>query len=222
MSATLWIRVRREARDGRAARVLEVSDADGVVRHVAVAFPWLRDIEVAPVPGLEGEHFTIRRRRSFPLTGRVDAIGANGGRFGILARSRIVRGPDGREVVRFRDARSRRDRTGETLFELAGQIITGAEGGDPGRAPLDYRILAGGRSVGRLARASWPFPDGTPAAPPEIRGWRRFLPAAVRDLARRLAAPECWRADLLAAPDVFGGERLRLASLVWTVELSHW
>jgi hypothetical protein len=220
MIQTRWIRVRRDQREGTACRVITLSSATGAAEFEAVAFTWRRDIVVRAIASPH-EGFVIRRRRSFPFTGRLDVLATAGEtRIGILARNGVVKDGSGNACGRFRDARTTGDRAGETAFEFVGAILTGSEGGDPGRMPLERRWIIGSAEQGRLMRAKWPFdPDGAPD--PSPGGISRFLPAKVGAFLRGVAAPATWRFDWRPLePSV--DPRLPVAAALWAVELSHW
>lgn len=212
----------RDQREGRACRVIEVHDARGELRLRGIAFPWRREIAVNPVDDRPDAGFVIRRRRLFPLTGKLDLLERRGGgRLGVLSRSGRVLGPGGRDLGRFRDARSLRDWGGEALVELVGAIVSGVEGGDPGRMPQERRWILGRREQGRLQRASWPFANPSEETPLPARGLARFLPPRVSRLLRGLGDPRTWRFDWLPLGE--GGDpRMPVAAAVWAVELSHW
>ena len=231
MIETRWIRVLRDHRDGKACRVITLSSATGVRELEAVAFTWRRDIVVTAVAGsaVAGSAvaraiagFVIRRRRSFPLTGRLDVLsGAAETRLGILSRSGRVWDGNGSAQGRFRDARTARDHAGETAFEFVGAILTGSEGGDPGRMPIERRWLVGRVEQGRLMRAKWPFDPDEGARAPATGGLARFLPAKVSAFLRGVAAPATWRFDWKPLePPV--DPRLPISAALWAVELSHW
>src|SRR5688572_8239258 len=166
MIETRWIRVRRDQREGKACRVFTLSTATGAKELEAVAFTWRRDIVVTAIAS-SPDGFVIRRRRSFPLTGRLDVMAVRGEtRLGILSRSGAVWDGAGNGRGRFRDARTAGDHAGETAFEFVGSLLTGSEGGDPGRMPLERKWLVGRVEQGRLMRAKWPFePDEVARAP---------------------------------------------------------
>ena len=231
MIETRWIRVERDQREGKACRVITLSDATGVKELEAVAFTWQRDIVVSAVARSAAADsavartiagFVIRRRRSFPLTGRLDVFAGPGEtRIGIVSRSGRVWDGAGNAQGRFRDARTAGDHAGETAFEFVGAILTGSEGGDPGRMPLERRWLVGRVEQGRLMRAKWPFDPDEGARVPAAGGLSRFLPAKVSAFLRGVAAPATWRFDWKPLePPV--DPRLPVAAALWAVELSHW
>ena len=221
MIETRWIRVLRDHRDGKACRVITLSSATGVKELEAVAFTWRRDIVVSAC-GSETEGFVIRRRRSFPLTGRLDVlVGPGETRIGILSRSGRVMDGAGNAQGRFRDARTAGDHAGEIAFEFVGSLLTGSEGGDPGRMPSERKWLVGKVEQGRLIRAKWPFDPDDGVRGQVAGGLSRLLPAKVRAFLRGVAAPATWRFDWKPlGPPV--DARLPMAAALWAVELSHW
>lgn len=219
---TRWIRVRRESRDGKACRVIAVHDATGAPELEAVAFTWQRDIVVLPAESARIAGFTIRRRRLFPLTGALDVVDVRDGRrLGILFRSGRVADATGQPQGRFRDARTAGDRAGETAFEFVGAIVTGTEGGDPGRMPAEQRWLVGGREQGRLMRVRWPFAAAREDPAAGTRGLARFLPSKLSAFLRSASEPTTWRFDWTPL-ELPVDPRLPVAAAVWAVELSHW
>jgi hypothetical protein len=238
MIETRWIRVERDQRDGKACRVITLSSATGEKELEAVAFAWERDIVVtatstpastatasatAAPPSVDG--FVIRRRRTFPFTGRLDVLaGPSETRIAILNRNGVVLDGAGNAQGRFRDARSMGQRAGQGAFEVVGAILTGTEGGDPGQMPLERRWIVGGAEQGRLMRAKWPF-DRAETEPGSSNAVSRLLPAKVRAFLRGVAAPATWRFDwrpLEPSADPSVDPRLPLAAAIWAVELSHW
>ncbi len=202
--------------------MIEVHDAGSAPHLRAIAFTWRREIVAEPVRGERDGGFVISRRRLFPITGRLDLLDAVGGRrLGSLHRSGRVRDATGHDLGKFRDPRTLRDWGGETVFELVGAIVTGSEGGDPGRMPQDRTWVRGGREQGRLRRTSWPFAPTAEGPPPDPRGLSRFLPRRLARFMRSLGDPPTWRFDWVPLEGPWD-RRLPIAAAVWAVELSHW
>ncbi len=214
---TLWFRVRSEVRGSRRGRAFEVFDRSGTPIASAWAEPWAREIAV-------GGETVLRRRRLFPLTGRVDIVdAATGAALGRTGRGGVVRDADDRELGRFRDARTARDFLGEGLFDLFGAILTGGDGSSStpsGATGYVWRVA--GRPRGRLYRAPWPFAGAEASmVAHERRSWlARLVPERLARLLRRVGHDPTWVLELegVGAAE----QRLVLAAAVFAIELSHW
>lgn len=210
-----WLAVRRAADEGRACRDYAVFDDAGALLAQARAYPWRREI-----PILDAEHARIgvlSRRRSFPITGKVDVFDDGGGTLGVLGRDGWCRDADGRTLGRFRDARSMREQTLESLASGVLDAVTGNDGSLP-TGPTAMVWLIDGRAAGSLHRDKLPFADPT-APPPSDHPLRRWLPAAVK---KRVDGPErAWRFER-EAPARHEDLRLLLGAVIFAVELAHW
>jgi hypothetical protein len=210
-----WFRVRSEMRGKARGRVVAVHDASGA----PVASAWIDRTSRAFVvePGL-----VVTRRRLFPLTGRVDITSTDGEVIGRTNRSGVVRDASGREVGRFRDARSMRSFFSQGFFEIIFAIITGVETSDAGPSgPTGLVWKVAGVPRGGLRRTPWPFGHDEPATPRRQRSWRaRLLPERFRRFLRELSRDPTWVLEL-DAPEAID-PRLTLGSAIFAIELSQW
>lgn len=222
-ASTLWITVERAQHDGRACRDHTVRDASGTPLLVARAFPWDRRIVVRHAHHPDAVLLILRRRVSFPLTGKIDVLDASGhGRLGVVQRNGAVRDAHGAIVGRFADARSGRRRTAEALVEGLGNAIVGGDGTVPGGSSASaYMYLRDGRVVGRLTRGALPFDVGSDAPPsPVAAGIGRILPRRLRDaLLKRQGSGWRFERDVVPPGD---DPRLAVGGALFRVELSHW
>jgi hypothetical protein len=221
--ATLWLTTVRAVDGGRACRDLTVYDSAGTALLTARAFPWDRDIVVRSASGSDGAFLTLRRRVSFPLTGKVDAIDAlTGGRIGVLNRSGRVRDANGSILGRFVDARTLRRRAAMGLVEAVGTALVGGDGSaTAASSPAGFTYTDGRQVIGALSRAPLPFDTRAAAAPTRLASLVRLLPMRVRDALAQRLKPKGWRFERATIPP-HEDPRLAVAAAILTVELSHW
>jgi hypothetical protein len=214
----IWITSRATRVDGRRARDYEVCSAAGVVALTAVAFLWGRDIVVRDSAGRPA--LRLRRRRLFPLTGRVDILSPSGRPVGAVYRSGRCIDEHGRERARFRDARSLRERAGEGLLQAAFDAMMGGEGETLGPGPSGYVCVVGDRAIGALAVGRVPFPEA-PGPPSRIRtlASKLFPQRVLRNLAAAGARRGwCLQLDELPVADPL----LIIGAALFMVEISKW
>jgi hypothetical protein len=214
---TYWFRVRSEVRGTARGRAIEVHDASGAFIREAWADRMARAIVV-------GDDVVITRRRMFPLTGRVDiADAARGTILGRTSRGGVVRDAAGRELGRFRDARSLKSFLGEGFFDILVAIFTGGDASSTGGSgPTGYRWRVAGVERGHLVRAPWPFGDEPEVVVPRAeRPWfARWVPERIARFLRTLTRPPVWtlEVDDLARDEM----RVVVAGAIFAIELSHW
>lgn len=219
--AVLWITVQRASRDGRTCREYTVYDHAGAPTATALAFPWNREIPV--LDATHGSRLTVlRRRRTFPISGKVDILDDALRRIGIVSRNGRCRDGVGQLVGRFRDDRSGRARTGEALLAGALDAALGGASTSDISSPAGFLWIVQGQSRGSLRRASLPFPAADePEEQPAPHPLRRWLPRRIADRLPRLSQPRAWRFEQqLPASDA--DPRLLLAATLFTIELAHW
>ena len=217
----LWFSVERAVENGRACRDYRIRSAEDALLATARAFPWRRPIPVADASGQP--ILTLERRRSFPLTGRVDVrAAASGPPLGIVRRNGRYEDALGRPAGAFRDARSIRGRTHEALFIGLLDTVLG-DGGSEVSGPSGYVWLAEGRPAGTLRREPLPFsqPPVTLSGIPARLA--RVVPERMRRRFRTLVGPTGWKLERLPeAPVVAADPRLTLAAALFAIELSYW
>jgi hypothetical protein len=220
-SSPLWITSVRAASDGKACRDLTVYDPTGTPLMVARAFNWGRDIVVRELGDAGAPILVLRRRRSFPLTGKVDVLDASSGqRVGLLHRNGAAWDARGTFVGRFADARSMRRMAAESLVEGVGTAIVGGDAG-AGSSPSAYTYTLGNRVIGGLIRAPLPFATEPASSPPAIVATvARILPRRMRE-AVEARPTRGWRLDRGALPSD-EDPRLSVAAALLRVELSQW
>lgn len=220
-SSPLWLTSMRAVSEGQACRDLTVYDAMGTPLLVARAFTWGRDIVVRDGGQSGAPQLLVRRRRSFPLTGKVDVLDTASERcVGLMHRNGRVWDPNGALVGRFADARSLRRRTAESVVEAVGTVIVGGDA-SAGSSPSGYTYTLGNRVMGGLVRAPLPFEVEPASSPSPIAAKvARFLPSKL-GAALQGRRSHGWRFDRAAVAE---GEdpRLSVAAAVFMVELSHW
>jgi hypothetical protein len=218
----LWITVERAVAGGRACRDYEVCAEDGQTLLDARAFNWGRDIVVQAGDPAK-PCLVLRRRRSFPITGRVDLLEMPAGRrIGVLSRSGRFHDAEGRLAGRFQDARSAGSRTREGL--IVG-LLDAAFGGDGTQSdissPSGFLYTLGGAQAGTLSRARLPFSTEAMDQPKSARSLVRFLPKRLTDALRAPSTPKGWRLERTSIPPR-EDPRLSIAAALFAIELSHW
>jgi len=218
---TLWITSARTTSDGRACRLMTMFAEDGSPLVEALAFPWKREIIVHATESVRQALIVIRRRHSFPLTGKVDIEADGGRRLGIVTRAGRVLDATGRLVGRFSDTRSLRQRSAESLFEGLANAVVGLESVGAGSAGADSFVFSlGGQALASLVRA--PFPFARPGEDVRAQtGLGRLLPHRWRSALARRFEPRGWK---FARQNMPGDSdpKLVAGAALFTVELSHW
>lgn len=222
--STIWLSAARSVSGGRACRDYVIYDHAGAPKLTAQTSPWQREIVVQTAAQPPQRFLLLRRRLTFPLTGRVDVYDERNARLGVVSRSGHYRDASGRSAGRFRDARTFGNRAREgalvgVLDALLGGDATVAEGGGPSA----FLWLVGSEVTGTLGRAPLPFTsEGTAAVaarPPAPTSRRSALTKRLREFIGP-ARPQGWKLERLqAAP---GDPRLTLAAALFAIELSHW
>jgi hypothetical protein len=216
----LWLTTKRASADGRKCRDYVVYDAAGVTLLTARAFVWSRDIAVLSADGPGEPVMVLRRRHSFPLTGKVDVYEAAGRRrLGVVSRSGRFVDADGRRIGRFSDARSVRARALEGV--LASMVEAMLDGNDAMvSGPSGYVLALGGRVAGTLGQMRLPFETEAEAGP--AGGvLRRLVPERARRLLPQRGGPRGWKLERAVA-ELPCDPRLYLAAALFAVELSYW
>lgn len=212
----LWLPTRRTSVEGRTCREYAVTDDVGSVLLTARAFLWRRDIVVAE-PGGQAV-FTIVRSHAFPATGKATVRELPSGlAIGTVHRNGTFRNSTGAVRGRFRDARSFRDRTAESVFQGAMEVImsTGADSMPSGPDALLLQVDEA--IVGTLTYGPLPFAtqDEVPRSP-SSRMLRRFIQKTWKSL----NAPRGWQFVRFSTTD--DDPRLLLAAALFAAELSRW
>jgi hypothetical protein len=218
----LWLTTKRASADGRKCRDYVVYDAAGVTLLTARAFVWSRDIAVLSADGPGEPVMVLRRRHSFPLTGKVDVYEAAGRRrLGVVSRSGRFVDADGRRIGRFSDARSVRARALEgVLASMVEAMLDGSDSMVSG--PSGYVLVLGGKAAGTLGQTRLPFETGPAAETGGTAGvFQRLIPTRARKLLPDRRGPRGWKLER-AARELPCDPRLYLAAALFAVELSHW
>lgn len=161
----------------------------------------------------------MRRRRSFPFTGRVDIEGGSAGRrLGGVTRAGRVLDADGRTVGRFTDTRSFKRRTAESLTEGLGNALLGFDSVGAPAAADSFVLELAGCTLGSLVRAPLPFDLGDREGPHRSR-IAQLMPEGWRSALSRRFAPRGWR---FARRPSDTEPLLLLGAALFTVELTHW
>lgn len=222
---TIWLSTLRSSARGRACRDYVVYDGAGAPVLVAQTSAWQRDIVVHTATQPPRRFLLLRRRLSFPLTGRVDVRDEHDARLGTVSRSGRYRDVRERIAGRFRDARSFGNRAREGVLVGVLDALVGADGtvSEISR-PSGFVWLTGSSVAGTLGTAPLPFLDdaatasatNVAATTSRVGKWSKRL-RAILDPPR----PQGWKLErLLPAPP--GDPRLVLAAALFTIELSHW
>jgi hypothetical protein len=219
----LWFAVERAADAGRACRDYVVFDEDGTALLQARAHPWRRDIVLRSALDPARAHLTIRRRVTFPLSGRLDVYDDGASRIGVLSRNGSYRDARGRRVGRFRDARTFRDHAREGIAMAVLDALLSGDGTTAiGSGPSGFVWLAGDSAIGTLARAALPFPHGAASEAAIERPPANMLGRIARRLRTlRRSQPSGWKLERFATAPTTDA-RLTAAAALFAVELSHW
>lgn len=217
---TLWITSRRATVEGRACRLLATYAEDGAPLLEAIAFPWRREIVVRSLVTKGDAVLLMRRRRSFPLTGKVDVEDGDAQRLGIVTRAGRVLRADGTLVGRFSDSRSLRRRAAESAAEAVGNALIGADSVGGPSAADSFVFSLDGHPIGSLVRAPLPFSIPESDAHPRA-GLGRLLPQRWHGALARRAEPRGWRFARMPLP-AHADPRLLVGAALFTIELSHW
>lgn len=215
--SVLWVTVARVAGKGRAERDYRVLSVDGEALLEMRTHPWRREMVVT---GASTEPvLVLRRRRSFPLTGKVDVLeGVSRRRIGIVTRSgRFVNGA-GARAGWFRDARTLGARTRQALLIGGLEAVFGGDSGGVASGSEGYVYVAEGEAIGTLARSRPPFPRAGETAAPVGGRLRRLLPARMRDWLG--GGPRAWKLERVAADP--NEPLLVIGAALFAIELSHW
>lgn len=217
---TLWITSRRATSAGRACRLLATFAEDGAPLLEALAFPWRRDIVVRSLEPGGQTLLVMRRRRSFPLTGKVDVEDGDAHRLGIVTRAGRVLNADGRLIGRFSDSRSLKRRAAESAAEAVGNALIGVDSVGGPSAADSFVFNLEGQPIGSLVRAPLPFslPDGE--TDPRT-GLASLLPDRWYSALSRRAEPQGWRFARVRLP-ADADPRLLVGAALFTIELSQW
>lgn len=220
--ATLWITSKRTTSDGRACRLMTLFADDGSSLLEALAFPWKREIVVRTAGPSGRAVLVMRRRRTFPFTGKVDIKGADGVQpLGIVTRAGRVSDIEGRVIGRFTDSRSLKRRTAESAAEALGNALMGLDSAAGGPSSADsFAFIFDGRPLGSLVRAPLPFVVPDRADQRQLL-LTRLLPERWRTALARRTEPRGWRFARIDAPS-HADPRLLVGAALFTVELSHW
>jgi hypothetical protein len=219
LATGLWITRRHADDEGGRGRSYEVRDAAGALLLRARSTVWGREIPLRWPDDVEA--LMLRRRRAFPLTGRVDMLEPGGRLVGAVYRNGRFADAAGRTLGRFRDARTMRERTGEAVLQGVFEAVIGGDGAQPANARA-FVCMSGDGVVGTLASMALPFAQTEPAEPSLVaRISRRVLPKRAMDTLRAVAAPRGWRLDVAAEMRVHDPLLVTGAAL-FTVELSYW
>jgi hypothetical protein len=225
LSPPLWFFVESGADGGRRYRDYTIFDPAGEALAVARTFLMKRDIPVRSAIEPTTTRMLLRRRRSFPVTGRYDLFEDEGGVvIGRLSRSGRFRSVAGDVTGRFRDARTLKQHAGESAFELVGELLLGdGESSSAGSGPSGFVLLNGDRPVGTLTRERLPFaPRAEPARERGrvARTFGRIMPARVKAAAADMAAPRGWK--LVIEEDNFPDTRLPVGAALLAIEIGRW
>jgi hypothetical protein len=220
----LWLTVQRAAAGGRACRDYVIYGDDGSRLLTARAFPWRRDIPLQFAPNFDRALLTLRRRRSFPFSGKVDVHELPGSRrIGVVSRSGRYRDAHGKIAGAFRDARTFRDHAKEGAFLAVMQALLGGDGTDSSASgPSGFIHLVANRPAGTLSRARLPFAiTPTRTTPKRTNPLRALLPRRLGDALFERTASRGWKLER-TVPQAAEDPRLYVAAALFAVELSHW
>jgi hypothetical protein len=220
----LWFTVQRASSEGKACRDYDILTVDGTALFTARAFNWGRDITVQVAGNPARPSVLIRRRRSFPITGKIDVYELPGhARIGILVRSGKFHDASGRTAGRFQDARGAGDRAKEGL---AVGVLDAVFGGDATVSeisrPSGFVYTVNDARVGTLTRAKPPFLSSPQR---EVSGRaqtiRNWLPKRIGDALFAPPASTGWKLERTHLPP---GEdpRICVMAALFTIEISHW
>jgi hypothetical protein len=194
---------------------------DGAPLLEAVAYPWRREIVARAREPEAHVVLVMRRRRSFPLTGKVDIESGDAARqLGYVTRAGRVRDAHGRLIGRFTDTRSLKQRTALSLAEGVGNAMLGLDSTGAPVSTDSFVLALDGRMLGSLVRSPLPFAIDTQPQQQQS-GLGRLVPERWRDALARRFAPKGWcfaRTNLPGDADPM----LLLGAAVFMVELTHW
>ncbi len=210
----LWLIVRGGTDGKRACRDFECTTADGVPIFSARAYEWGNEIVgKRPRDPLEPV-FTLRQRRLFPVSGKVDILGPDGRPLGVVQRNgqfSDAAGVDGR----FQDVRTVRGKAAESLLSALTALALGGEA-ETGMPP-GFMCLVGDRPVGSLVQARAPWLEQANAGG-EGR-LRRVLNSSIARLRAVAGAESTWKLE--RTNDGLVDPRVLVAAALYMVELSR-
>lgn len=215
----LWLATHKTSVEGRVCREYVVSDTEGAVLLIARAYLWGREIAVANPDGQAV--FTVLRSRAFPVTGKATVKELpSGDAIGTVTRSGTFKDSSGAVRGRFRDARSLRDRTKESLFQGAMEAIF-ATGADSVPSGPDALVLQVNNAIaGTLTYGALPFSlqnvAGQTSPPRRASAFPKFL----RKAWESLNAPRGWKLVRTRASD--DDPRLQMGAALFAAELARW
>ena len=211
--------MRRTNDGGRACRDYTVMDEDGVRLLTARAYNWSRAIVVAAADG--APTIKLLRSRLFPLTGKVAVLELPSRlRIGTVRRNGMFSDAAGRRLGRFRDARTSRERTRETVFQATFEAILGSGESMPS-SPDSFVLELEGVAQGSLLHATLPFTtEPAAASSSRLAPLTRWLPERARRALRVVSTPRGWKFHRSSpAPD---DPRIHVAAALFAIELSRW
>jgi hypothetical protein len=213
----LWLTLRRGSEAGRALRDYECSADDGTPIFRARAWNWRRDIACEDAARGGARVLLLRRRWSFVLSGAVDIAGAGGERLGVVHRSGRFSGVGPTRGL-FRDARSLRSRTGESVLATMAELAIGGDGALETSGPRGFVYLRDGSPAGALGYARPPWAQ--PAHGVAGDGLRRLISRSIARLRSVAGSEVTWKLERTGPttedPRVFVGAAL------FMMEVSRW
>jgi hypothetical protein len=171
-------------------------------------------------------HVTIKLRKSFPLTGKIDIVdNVRKTLQGVVTRGRKFYDHDEQLIGRFADATSWKEHFGESAFDALGQLIFGLGDADStGSNSNKFGLILGSQPAGQLRREELPFyPDPPTRTGPTATGkmMKKFLPKKIGSALFDNAPPLGWKLEVHkdAMPKDIN---LLLIATLMTIEINRW
>lgn len=182
---------------------------------------WGPDLPVTAA-GTERRVLLLRRRRLFPITGRVDVLEPErGALLGAVYRSGRFAPARGAPVGRFRDARTLRGRAAEGVLSGFANALIGNDASQLS-SPTAFSCTIAEQPAGTLVLSPLPWtPDSRPQPPALAALAGRWLPERARSALKSIAAPTGWRFE--RAPALLAVDpRVVIGAALFQVELAQW
>ena len=176
--------------------------------------------------GRDHPDFLLKQRPTFPMTGKMDLrCAADDHMMGIVTRSRKFFNTREELLGQFTDARSWKERFGESSVDVLSQVVLGT--GDqmpPGGHSDRFGLIVGKQPAGSMIYERLPFYPDPPKSeePGQLAGFvKKVLPSKLERHLFDKRPPRGWKLSVL--PDLVPeNPLLMLATAIMTLEINRW